>query len=109
MLVISTLECVDIFTQYNMFRQWGVCRYSLTRWHQLLQWGQNRDTEMAQLFQIQTVKATKIRIPFISTYSVIALFTYLLALKLWQEISERGSVSLFSHQVAPAVAMGPKS
>ena len=31
----------------------GVCRYSLTRWHQLLQWGQNRDTEMAQLFQIQ--------------------------------------------------------
>ena len=30
-----------------------VCRYSLTRWHQLLQWGQNRDTEMAQLFQIQ--------------------------------------------------------
>ena len=68
--------------------------------------GPNRDKEMAQLFQTQAVKTTKMRVvssaqcnaltwitdhnsngeyclPFIDLSSTITLFTYLLVLKLW--------------------------
>ena len=49
------------FPRNDANAQWGVCRYSLTRWQQLFRWGQNRDTEMAQLLQTQAVKAIKMR------------------------------------------------
>ena len=82
-------------------------------------WGLNRDTEMAQLFQTQATKMrvvssaqlnalTRITghnstgeyclsfIPSIDLSSVITLFTYLLVLKLWQEIRERIHYSAYS-------------